>query len=879
MTWIRVLLCRAAGLFAARRRDRELDLEIDSHLQMLVDDNVRAGMGPDEARRTARARFDGIESVKEAYRDRRGVPFLETTIRDARYALRALRRYRGASVIGILVMALAIGANTAVFSVVHGVLLSPLPFDQANRIVALTYSAAGSSATGERSRQISVPDFLDWQSAQTSFDAMAYYASAPTAVGARTVAEYTLVTSITEDYLRVFAVQPALGRPFTVEEAKEGGTGAAVLSDRFARQAFGDPAAAVGATIRLFNRAVPVVGVMSPAFDFPTATDIWFTAIGSRASLHRRGNNFRAIARVSPGVSLEQAQADMTAISERLASQYPETNKNIRVRVTALQRELVGDIAPMLYLLLGAVALVLLIACATMATLLLAQATARRPELALRAALGAHRSRIVRQLLVEAAVQATAAGALGVAFAFWGTRALVSLAPPDVPRLDQVHVSSEVLLFTCALCAVVTLLFGLPPALQAARVDVSEPLRHGTGRTAGRPSGRAREALVVLEIALALVLAVTGTLLVRSVIALQRAPLGFEPDRILLMQATARPRADDWSDSRAFFEALGEDLARLPGVTAVGTMMAPPGHVESESGYWIDRVPAQSPLSAARPAVMNVIGPGTFATLGVPIRRGRDFAIGDRTGAQMVAIVNDALAREAFGHQDPIGRSIIAGFDSPDPMTIVGVVGNIRQAGPGRGPQPELYMPYMQHRYNGATLALIIRTTGDPAALTSTVERTARARSPDVSVRVRTLNALLAAHVTASRFRAWVLGMFAGLALGLAMAGVYGVMAFVAGQRSKEIAIRLALGASAASVSWLMLARGLKLTALGIAIGLGGALATGQFVRGMLFEVQSHDLITYSGVAAALGVLSLVATYLPARRATHVDPLIGLRQE
>ena len=418
---------------------------------------------------------------------------------------------------------------------------------------------------------------------------------------AGSVAEYAVVTTVTEEFFRVFAAQPSVGRSFSREEAKEGGAGAAMISDRYARQQFGEPARGLGRTLRLGNRSVSIVGVMPPAFDFPVATDVWFTAVGSRAQLHRRGNNFRAIARLKADVSVEQAHTEMTGISERLGAQYPDTNKNVRVIVTPLQREMVGDVESMLYLLLGAVALVLLIACATMATLLLAKATARIPEMAVRAALGASRSRIVKQLLVEASVQAFAAGTIGVLIAIWGTRTLVAFSPPDVPRLDEVAVNGSVLLFTLALCALVSFLFGLPPALQAARADVNEPLRLSTGRISGGGRSRTREGLVVAEIALAVVLVATGALLVRSLVALQQAPLGFQPANVLLMQATARPNGSDWSVSRAFFEGVLGDISQLPGVVAAGAMMGPPGHVESDSGYWVDRMPKESALSAARP--------------------------------------------------------------------------------------------------------------------------------------------------------------------------------------------------------------------------------------------------------------------------------------
>jgi predicted permease len=881
MRQIRAALVRIGGLFGRAPRERELERELDSHLHLLIDDNLRAGMTPEEARRQALVRFGGMESVKEAYRDRRGIPLLETTLQDARYALRTLRRNPGATALGILVMALAIGANTAVFSVVHAVLLNPLPYSHPERIIALSYVAAGGEFTGERSRQVSVPDFLDWQRDSTSFGSMAYYLTGRGSVMAGSAAEYAVMTRVTPEFFRVFDVQPATGRRFSHEEEREGGSGAVMISDSYARQQFGEPARALGRTVRVFNLSVPVVGVLPPAFDFPADTDIWFpmNAVANPARAARRGNNFRAVARLRSGVSVQQAQTDMTAISARLEAQYPDTNRNVRVLVTPLQSEIVGNVDSMLYLLLSAVALVLLIACATMATLLLAKATARVPEIAVRAVLGASRARIVRQLLVEASVQSFAAGTIGVLIAIWGTRALVAFSPPDVPRLDEVAVNGSVLLFTLALCVIVSVLFGLPPALQAARVDVHEPLRQSGGRVAGGLGTRMREGLVVAEIALAVVLVAMSSLLVRSLVALQQAPLGFQPEHVLLMQATAPPRVADWSDSRAFFQGLLGDVAQVPGVLAAGAMMGPPGSVSSESGYWIDRMSERSPLNTARPAVMNVITPGAFAALGIPILQGRDLRDADRRDAAQVVVVNEALAQAAFRGRDPIGRQIVAGYDSKDPMTIVGLVGDIRQYGPDREPQPEIYMPYQQHFYNGATLYLVVRTAIDPAAVGPSIERKSRERSPAVSVRMSTLNALLADHVATPKFRAWLLSLFGIVALCLAMAGVYGVMAYVAGQRSKEIGVRMALGASARSVLWLMLGRGLKLTAVGLATGVLGAIASARLVTGMLFQIKPDDVVTYTGVVLGLGLLSLLATYIPARRATRIDPLLVLRQE
>jgi putative ABC transport system permease protein len=882
MRRLRVWLWRLGGLFGGERRDRELQNELDSHLRMEIDDNLERGMAPEEARREALLLFEGIEQVKEMYRDQRGLPLLETTWQDARYAVRTLRKNPGTTLVGILVMALAIGANTAVFSIVDAVLLNPLPYEHPDRIVTLTYDSSyltGATVPTDRSRQVSIADFADWQRDSRSFDSMAAYTTGRTTVMASSVAEYAVIARVTPEFFRVFRVHPSTGRSFSDEEARDPGRIVAVLSDRYARQQFAEAARAIGQTVRLGNRSVPIVGVLPAAFDFPADTDMWLPMPPAPARQQRRANNYLAVARLADRVKFGHAQTEMTAISARLEQQYPEMNRSVRVRVSPLQADIVGDVKPMLYLIFASVAIVLLIACATMATLLLAKATARIPEIAVRGALGASAARIVRQLLVEAAVQSCAAGLIGVGTAVAGTKALVALSPPNVPRLADVAVNGHVLLFTLGLCVFVSLLFGLPPALQAARMDVNERLRPGGGRVTGGAGGRMREALVVAEIALAVILVATGVLLVRSVVALQQAPLGFRGANVLLMQATALPSRPDWTDSRMFFQELLADLRQVPGVVAAGAMMGPPGRVGSESGYWIDHMPQQSAMNSARPAVMNVIAPGAFDALGVPILQGRDFHDGDRADAPSVVIVNQALARAAFAGRDPLGRALVAGFDSQAPMTIVGVVGDVRQYGPDREPQPEIYMPYQQHFYNGATLHVVVKTAADPAAIALVVPRKARERSPEVSVRVTTMDDLLAEQVATPKFRAWLLSLFGAVALCLAIGGAYGVMAYVTGQRSKEIGVRMALGATEQSVLWLMVGRGLKLAGVGLSAGVVGAIIAARLVRGMLFEVEPHDVATYLGVVALLGLLSLLATYIPARRAMRVDPVVVLRQE
>jgi putative ABC transport system permease protein len=875
------LRLRLRSLAFRRRVDAELDEEMRGHLERQIEAYVAAGMSPDAARDAARREMGGVEHWKDECRDARGLAVLDGLRQDVRYALRMLRRNPGFTLLGILVMSLGIGANTAVFSVVNAVLLNPLAYPDPDRIVTLSYSggAAKTPSAATFAGQVSAPDATDWQEQSTTFEAMAYYTTGRTSVVANGAAEYGLLSRVRPDFFRVFGVAPALGRLFSREEQNDGG-GAAIISASYARQRFGDPARALGQILRIGDRPVPVVGVMPDGFSTPNRADLWLP-LADRRTAHRRGNNFRAIGRLKADMTLRQAQTEISAINERLVKAYPDavTDASRQVAVTPLHRSIVGDARRMLLLMLGAVGLVLLIACANMATLLLAKATARTAEIGVRMAIGASRGRIVRQLLIEGLVQALLAGGIALIVAVWATRALVALAPGDVPRLAEAGLDGRVLLFTFLTCVLVSVLFALPPALHAARTDVTGAMGNGAGRTvAGGRSGRTREALVVLEIALSVVLLAGGALLARSLVALNRVPLGFQPQYVMAMETTLPPRGQDRTRTNAFFNGLLDDVAKLPGVAAVGAAASPPGRVESSSLYFIDRMPADGTFKGGSEAVMSIAAPGTFAALGVPIRAGREFSVADRDGAPKVAIINEAIARAAFRGQDPIGRTIHCTYDSLDPMTIVGVVGNVRQYGPAVQPAPECFMPHQQHFYNNTTLSVIVRTAGDPGNLPDTVQRLARRRGPEASVRMTTMDAILAERVAAPRFRALLLGLFAGIALCLAMAGVYGVMSYTVAQRGTEIGVRMALGATAGNVCWLMVRRGMTLAGIGLALGSIGAIAATRLLTGMLYDITPGDAATHAGVLIVLTALSLAAIYVPARRSTQVDPLATLRQ-
>ena len=797
---------------------------------------------------------------------------------DLKFALRSLRKNPGFTLLAIAVMALGIGANTAVFSVVNAVLLRPLAFRDPDRIVTLSSLWKKSGGQGF----VSGSDYHDWHDQSIAFSAMAYYGEGDTTLTVGRAAEYVRVAAVTEEFLRVFDVAPVRGRFFSGEEWKPGGAAAVVVSDSFWQSHFGGSPSVLGQTVRMFDRSLTIVGVLPSGFRFPGKTEVWIPANTIfEETTSRSAHNYLVVARLKPEVSLDQAQAQMTAIGARLEKQYPDSNRDESVSVTRLRDSMIREVRLTLYLLLGTVGLVLLIACANVANLLLAKATVRTREIAIRAAVGASRSRIVRQLTTESLLMALAAGAAGLVLAAWGADALVALAPGDVPRLAETHIDTGVLAFTFSISVFASLLFGLAPALQLSRTDLIEALKQGASRaTAGGAARRMRGALAVGEVALAVVLLAGAGLLMRSFAALHDVALGFRPERVLIMETSVPASEDTESVRRAarFYKTLSAEIATVPGVSAVGAARSAPPHVQSWGGYFIDRLPTPGGASSSQ-AVYSVVTPGTFAALGIPIQRGRDFNAADLFEAPFTAIINEALARKAFPGQDPIGRTVYCGLDSDKAMTIVGVVGNVRQFGPAVAPWPEIYMPNEQHPHTATALNVLVRSGIEPNALMETLRRKVRALSPDVPVKFTTMEASLAENTAAPRFRTLLLAIFAGLAACLAMAGVYGVMAYVVGQRSSEIGLRMALGASSGDVLRLVLRQGLTLAAIGLVIGLAGAFAASRLLTSMLFEVKPNDPLTYAGVALLLGIVALAASYIPARRAARIDPLDALRQE
>jgi predicted permease len=761
--WLRRLTIRLRSLVQRNRVERELEEEFRFHLEQRIELEIARGRTPEDARLAAIRGMDGLEQRKEECRDLRRVNYIDDLLRDLRYASRNLRRSPAFATLTILIMALGIGANTAVFSVVHTVLLKPLSYRDPDRIVTLTDFMTTGEAPTRLSRQVSIPDFQDWHQQTSSFDALAYYASREAPVILGSTSEYARVATVSPEFFRIFGIEPVVGRFFTAEEGTRPG-GAALISYPYWQSHFGGDSGVLGQTIRAFGPR-PIVGVLPPGFRFPDQTDVWVPALPPTAAAPapRSGQNFLAVALLKPGAALEQAQTEMTLIARRLEQQYPDSNKGRSVAVARMRDQMVGDVRFTLYLLLAAVTVVLLIACANTATLLLGKATARTREVAVRVALGASRPRIARQLVTESLLLAAISGLSGLVLAYWGSKALVALAPADVPRLAETGIDRSVLAFTLGISLITSLLFGLVPALSTSRVNWTGTLTQRSARTVGgRSMVRARGAIVVIEIALAAVLVSGAGLLLKSFIALHNVPLGFRPENVLIMRATVpAPPNQATARTRQFFQEIQSRVARLPGVLAAGVTMAPPGLVDATGVYFVDHKPEQMDPASAAAVVLSIVGPGTFAALGIPLKGGRDFRESDALDRPAVAVVNEALVRKSFGNQDPLGRTIYCPFDSFDGMTIIGVIGDVRQRGPAREPMPECYMTYAQHAFNG--LSVVARTAGDPHVPEDTMRRLVRETSPDIPMKFTTLDAMLSDNIAADRFRTVLFAIFARL--------------------------------------------------------------------------------------------------------------------
>ena len=879
------LAVRLRALGRRSQAERDLDEEIRFHIEQETAKYVRAGASAEEARRRALVAFGGVTQTREAHRAVRGAPWVEELVADSRYALRALRRSPVLAGAAILTLALGIGANTAIFSAVNAVLLRPLPFAAAERL----YMLWEENPDRGWHRQTAAPaNMLDWREQVVAFEDVAAYGDLEESVTLTGVGDPRPVrkATVTGNFFSVLGVRAALGRTLRAEETWATGAAVAVVGHRLWRDHFRGDAGVIGRTVHVDGRPVEIVGVMPDGFAFPFEdVDVWRPTAWNPANegqtWFRRAHWLRPIARLRPGVSAREADAQLQAVAQRLQRDYPETNTRMGAGMTSLHEFLVGDTRLPLLVLMGAVALLLLIACANVGNLLLVQAAGRERETALRLALGAGRGRLVRQALTESLVLSAIGGAGGLALGWWGTRALQALQPAGMLRVSQFGVDWRVLAYVLAVTVATGLLFGTAPALWSRRQRPAEALREaGRTESEGRRARRWGNALAVGEVALALLLLVGAGLLVRSLLRLQQVHPGFDHEGVLTATVgLPGVRYDTPEKVSAFFDELVMRARALPGATDAAAVTRLPLTTTSWSS---DLAVAGRPVRTNATEVLHrAVTPDYFRVMRIPLRRGRAFTSEDRAGAPPVVLINEALAREHFRGEDPVGQRIAferVTDSSSIWHTIVGIVGSENQSTLMVEPRTEVFAPAAQDPSN--TMRLVVRTVGEPASLGAPLRRLVAEIDPALAVRhVSTMAEIRAASLARERFLTTLLLAFAAVGLLLAVVGVYGVMAQLVRHRRREMGIRLALGAQVPQVRWLVVQQGLRLVAIGLVTGTAGALLATRVVRVLLFGVEPADPVTFVVVPAVLAVTGLAASWLPARQASRADPAGVLRAE
>jgi predicted permease len=878
MRGIRAFLIRLGGFFRKQRWERDLAAELESNLQLHMEDNLRAGMNPEDARRAAVLKFGGIESAKEDYRDRRSLPWLESVAQDLRYAARMLRKNAGFAMVAVLTLALGIGANTAMFSVAQAVLFRPLPYAQPHRLVEISET----NPLKRWTHTVAAPaNFADWRKMNTVFTGIAAYFQTNVFLSGVGEPQRFKGLAVTGNLVNVLGVAPLLGRGFTYEETFEGEDRVAILSYNLWQTAFGGDPHIAGRSISLTGKAYDVIGVMPRDFFFPSHEIQIFVPLGFKPSIfteHRRPHYLQVIARLREGVSMKRASEQMTGIASRLEQMYPDTNTKMGVRLDGFHDTLTQEKRPALIMLLSAVGVLFLIVCSNVANLQLGRTTARAREIGIRLALGAGRARLVRQLLTESLVLSMLGGLLGLALAAAARAALLRFAPAAIPAFAELRIDAWVIVFNAAITVCAPLLFGIVPALTSSR---SESLRDRS-ETASRGSRPVRDFLVASEVALSVILVVGAGLLIRSLIRLENVDPGFDPEHAMsfdvLLPEIRYPKAEQVVRT---VQEIERRLRTQSRVKAVGAAIA----LALRGTAWTDdaMVEGRPAGDIERELRHNVVTPDYFRAMGAPLLRGRFLNELDQPKSPPVTLVNEALAKTYFRGDDPIGRRIKFGLpQDKDPwVTVVGVVADEKQDGMDARVQPEVYVPLTQGDADGGLgVTFVLRSTGDPDELVAAARREIRAIDKDlVLTDVTRLRDLVRASVGDQRFRTSLLSGFAGIALFLAALGVYGVLAYSVAQRSREIGVRMALGASPKQLFGMVIRDGMRPVLAGSIVGVGGAYAVTGFIKSLLFGVAPVDPPTYLLTIAILTGVAACACTLPAVKAIRVDPLVSLREQ
>jgi putative ABC transport system permease protein len=880
MRWPSRLARRLRALFRRTHLEHELDDEMRFHLEMEVAANVKRGMSEGEARRVALAAFGGVERYKEECRDVRGVGVFEDLGRDIRFGVRMLRKHPGFAGVVVLTLGLGIGATTAVFGAVNGVLLAPLPFADSERLVTLWQQDR--TQAGERDA-LSPANFLDLQDRVRSFAGVAvmepFSLDRITPEGPEAIDTWL----VSQGFFQVLGTPARLGRTFSVDDHAPGGERVVILGDGIWRESFGADPAVIGRTLTLDGAPHTVVGVMPPGFqELFGAEKIWAPKLFTEQDRKVRGATYlSAIGRLRPGVSPATARAELAAIAAQLSAEFPPTNASVDLTMVPFVEQLVGRARPALLVLLGAVGCLLLIACANVANLMLSRAVSREREFAVRTALGAGRWRVVRQLGVEAMLLALAGGVAGVLVARWGVEAIKALAPYDLPRREELAIDTRVLAFALVVSLGAALVSALVPALRAARLDVNEGLKT-TGRwsSAGTSPRSARAALAGGQVALAVLLLVGAGLLARSLASLLDVERGFRADKVLTLTVQAWQYYPRPAERAEFVRQTLARLSSMPGVRAAGMTSSLPLHRPigaNDAAYAADgrpHEPGQEPR-----AHTAVVTSGYFDALGIARRRGRTFTAADDAKGVPVAIVNESMARRLWPGEDPVGKRLLVTFTGPPvAREVVGVVADVRHDGLDAEPQPGIFLPHAQLSTGAITFTL--RTAGDPAAVLRAAKQEIWTVNPALPVSSEaTMEQLLGDSLRERRFHLLLLGAFATVAVLLAAIGIYGVVSYTTSERTREIGVRMALGAQVGDVLGLVMRQGTLLAMGGVVAGLLAATLLTRVLRSMLFGVAPLDGATFLGGGAIVLVIAAAATLIPARRAAKVDPLAALRAE
>ena len=885
MRRLRALLFRLGELFQKDRRERELSAEMESHLQMHIEDNLRAGMSTAEARRQALMKLGGVEQTKENYRERRGLPLLETFWQDLRYAARMLRKNPGFTAVATLTLALGIGANTAIFSIVNAVVLRPLPYKDSSRIVTFHTKTSMFPAF---TLPLTWPAFQEVRAQASPLEEVSAYWQSDRTLTGRDQPEVLGVTGVSSGFFEELGARAEQGRMLSEQDHKPGQDHAVVISNTLWRTGFAKDPAAVGRHLILDKEIYTVIGVAAKGFAFPEGSEVWLPlSLTPEVQQNQKFFRFNVLGKLRKGERLETLQAELSAIGERILEANPGLGKSYVLSAEPLLESRVEDARESYLVLLAAATFVLLIACANLTSLLLARGWGRQREIALRAALGASPGRLQRQGLVESCLLGLLGGAVGIALAAGLVQIFRATAPGDTPRLNEISVDGTLLWFALASSLVSGVVFGLAPARRAARMDPNDALKEGTGGSV-RGTSRFGNALVVLEVVLAFILLIGSTLMMQTLAHLLHQNPGFRTDHLLTFDLPQPPqwnRKDSEGHAAGQIAQLKDMLAQVRRLPAVEDIVASDhgildGMYFEHSGLQLEEaLPEYS--AVAESVIERYISPGYFRMLGISLVRGREFEEQDVRGAHRVIVVNEAMARKYWGTLDVVGKQVGVsndGKETPEWNEIVGVVANVRDVGIQDEVRPEYFLALFQ--WGVGSHHLIVRTQANPDALAGTISRQIWASYADQPLtHVMTLTKTIAESVGDQRMHTVLLGVFAGVGLALALLGVYGVVSYSVARRTQEIGVRMALGAGRTNVMRMVMRQGLTLVACGVALGVAGALATVRAIASELYGVKSSDPWTFSGGAALILLVGCLACWAPARRAMRVDPMVALRYE